>query len=350
MSVNKRKSLTALQKKEICLAKLNTPIPSNSELAIAFDIGKSTVTDILNQKEKWLEVDPESSDANKKKKRSLIYENIDQAMAIWVQEAINACLDLNGDILREKAKNFSVLLGIEDFKASEGWLTKFKQRHNIKQYLKQGESGSAPISELPFYREDLKNITSQYQLSDIFNADETGLFWKMEPSRVLSTGPVSGRKKMKERITVMLTCNASGTEKLKPLLIHKSQNPRAIKKIEKKSLPVNYYWNIKAWMQTSIFNDYLTNLNKSMRLQNRNILLLLDNAPTHSVSETIDLSNIRIHFLPPNTTAFLQPCDAGIINSFKVVLLIFICFKLNTTSKDLIFIGELQETFLKEKN
>jgi hypothetical protein len=184
MSINKRKSLTALQKKEICLAKEKFPIPSNAELALAFDIGKTTVTDILNQKERWLEIDPESFDANKKKRRSLIYENIDQAMAIWVERAIDACLDINGDILKEKAKNFSVLLGIEDFKASEGWLTKFKQRHNIKQYLKQGESGSAPISELPLYREDLKNITAQYQLSDIFNADETGLFWKMEPSRV----------------------------------------------------------------------------------------------------------------------------------------------------------------------
>ena len=31
----------------------------------------------------------------------------------------------------------------------------------------------------------------------------------------------------------------------------------------------------------------------------------------------INLTNVRVHFLPPNTTAFLQPCDAGIINSFK---------------------------------
>jgi hypothetical protein len=79
-------------------------------------------------------------------------------------------------------------------------------------------------------------------------------------------------------------------------------------------------------MQTSIFNDYLANLNRYMRSQNRNILLLLDNAPTHSVSETIDLSNIKIHFLPPNTTAFLQPCDAGIINSFKVIFTYFYLF------------------------
>ena len=66
------------------------------------------------------------------------------------------------------------------------------------------------------------------------------------------------------------------------------------------------------------FNDYLINLNRSMQRQNRNILLLLDNAPTHTVNESTNLTNIKIHFLPPNTTAFLQPCDAGIINSFKV--------------------------------
>ena len=91
-------------------------------------------------------------------------------------------------------------------------------------------------------------------------------------------GPVAGRKKSKERITIMLTCNANGTEKLKPLLIHKYQNPRAIGKIKKDTLKVKYYWNIKAWMQTSIFNDYLKDLNNEMMKQNRNILLLLDNA------------------------------------------------------------------------
>jgi hypothetical protein len=55
-----------------------------------------------------------------------------------------------------------------------------------------------------------------------------------------------------------------------------------------------------------------------MRRQNRNILLLADNTPTHLMDETVLLSNIKVHFLPPNTTAHLQPLDAGIINSFKV--------------------------------
>lgn len=63
-----------------------------------------------------------------------------------------------------------------------------------------------------------------------------------------------------------------------------------------------------------------------MKWQNRTILLLADNAPTHLLDETIQLSNVNVHFLPPNTTAHLQPLDAGIINSFKVKIIIIVEF------------------------
>src|SRR6185295_12131618 len=162
MSLNKRKSLTALVKREICLVKQTTPIPTNKELATTFDISTSTVSDILKEKDRWLAIDPESSDANEKK-RSLVYEEVDQALAIWIEQAINAGLDITGDILKEKAIKFASLLKIDDFKASEGWLIGFNKRHNIKQYTKQGEAASAPILQLPAYREELRNsITNQY--------------------------------------------------------------------------------------------------------------------------------------------------------------------------------------------
>jgi len=72
-------------------------------------------------------------------------------------------------------------------------------------------------------------------------------------------------------------------------------------------------------MQVSIWNDYLKRLNTRMHHQKRKILLLVDNAPTHAIENPDSLTNIKVHFLPPNTTAHLQPCDAGIINSFKVI-------------------------------
>ena len=55
-----------------------------------------------------------------------------------------------------------------------------------------------------------------------------------------------------------------------------------------------------------------------MKWQNHKILLLVDNAPIHLLDEFIQLSNINVHFLSPNTITHLQPLNISIINSFKV--------------------------------
>lgn len=54
-----------------------------------------------------------------------------------------------------------------------------------------------------------------------------------------------------------------------------------------------------------------------MRKANRQILLLLDNAPVHKLNHDNELTNITIRFFAPNMTSVIQPCDAGIIASFK---------------------------------
>jgi hypothetical protein len=43
-------------------------------------------------------------------------------------------------------------------------------------------------------RKTLQNILKNYAPKDIFNCDETGLFWEMQPNRTLADGPVSGAK------------------------------------------------------------------------------------------------------------------------------------------------------------
>lgn len=162
-------------------------------------------------------------------------------------------------------------------------------------------------------------------MEDVYNADETGLYWKLEPHKSLASGPLTGLKKPKDRITVMLACNIIGTHKLPPVFIYKFKNPRCIHNIDKKSLPVWYYWNNSSWMQRSIFQAWIRQFNQEMQKRRRNILLLVDNVSSHQLEEGEELSNIKLHFLPPNTTSHLQPIDQGIIRSFKVIIILIFC-------------------------
>jgi hypothetical protein len=111
----------------------------------------------------------------------------------------------------------------------------------------------------------------------------------MSPSQTLSTKPVPGRKKDKTRITVLLGVNATGTDKLKPWVIGNSKRPRPLSKINLEHLPVYYRGNPKAWMNSSVFEEVLREMDSHFRAQNKKILLLIDNAPSH----------FDPHYLPP---------------------------------------------------
>ncbi|GBC14132.1 tigger transposable element-derived protein 6-like [Rhizophagus irregularis DAOM 181602=DAOM 197198] len=245
----KRKSLTAAQKQEVCLKKKSSPFLKNKDLAKEYDVSEGMICDILKTKDRWLAVDLYSYQAGLRRERKLPFIVIEEALALWVENALQAGLIISDDILSIKALEFAFLCNEEKFKGSDGWIDKFKKRHNLKQYNMHGEAASAPLAELDTMRENLCQILKNYDPNDIFNCDETGLFWKMRPNHTISNGLVAGTKQSKDRIMVLFTCNATGTEKLRPLFIHKYENPWALKNINKTTLPVNYYWNSKSWMQ-----------------------------------------------------------------------------------------------------
>jgi hypothetical protein len=103
----------------------------------------------------------------------------------------------------------------------------------------------------------------------------------MSPSQTLSTKPVPGRKKDKTRITVLLGVNATGTDKLKPWVIGNAKRPRPLSKVNLERLPVYYRGNKKAWMNSVVFEEVLREMDSYFRAQNKKILLLVDNAPSH---------------------------------------------------------------------
>ncbi|CAB5377698.1 unnamed protein product [Rhizophagus irregularis] len=239
----KRVNLSAGQKREICEMKERDPCIQNVELAQKYNVGKSTITDILKESERWLTIT--ESQENVKKFCGPKWPQLEDTLGLWVDNALNTKQDIDGNILKMKASYFAEQFSIEDFHHSEGWLGGFKKWHGLRQFKKQGEAESAPSAKsIERDRLALQQFLTTYNPEDIWNGDETGLFWKMEPSRVLARNSLSGHKKEKSRVTIFCATNA-----------------------------------------------------------------------TDETQEKLD--SIDVKFLPPNTTTKLQPCDAGIIHSFK---------------------------------
>jgi len=106
---------------------------------------------------------------------------------------------------------------------------------------------------------------------------------------------------------VALTCSASGVKE-EPWIIGKSKNPRCFKGINRKLLRVHYRHNKSKWMTGIIMQEYLIWLDNKMRAQQRKVLLLLDNFSGHELGVELvggkeGLDNVRIEWLPPNTTS-----------------------------------------------
>ncbi|XP_055905882.1 tigger transposable element-derived protein 6-like [Eupeodes corollae] len=177
----------------------------------------------------------------------------------------------------------------------------------------QGEMSSADFEGAESFRSLIPTLVQNYAACDIFNADESGLFYKALPTSTLTQRGrnVHGFKSSKDRLTLLFICNATGDYK-KIIVIGKTKKPRCFKN---KSVPLEYYSNRKAWMTQDIWTQILFSLDEEMIKQQRKIILFVDNAACHKKLD--NLKNINLQFLPPNATSIIQPLDQGIIHCFK---------------------------------
>ncbi|GFW22895.1 tigger transposable element-derived protein 1 [Trichonephila clavipes] len=177
--------------------------------------------------------------------RDVLLERTERAIAIWIEEQVQRRIPVSGYLIQEKALQF------------------YKS-------MKQGECATAHEGAAKIFPEELAKIIEDgdYSADQVFNADETGLYWKKLPNRTYiakDEKTASGHKASKDRVTLLLCSNASGDRMSKPLLINKSLRPRALK----------------------------------------------------ASHPQLEHPNVQLVFLLPNTTSLIQPLDQGIIATFK---------------------------------
>ncbi|GBN77517.1 Tigger transposable element-derived protein 6 [Araneus ventricosus] len=120
----------------------------------------------------------------------------------------------------QKAREVGESLGLETFKASNGWLEKFRTRHNISFKQICGEEKSVNPNEVTDWFGKLKSLLKGYDDRDIFNADGTDLFYRVLPEKTLCLEgeKCSGGKISKERLTLLLHATCWKTSKFQLLL------------------------------------------------------------------------------------------------------------------------------------
>ena len=312
---NKRKLFAkTLSVKYEALKKIERGVPKK-DVAAEYNIPRNTISTWLKNKEKIVKAFEGGNNRSSQKLKSSNYDNLDQAVYMWFVKTRDEGIPVNGPVLKEKAIQYSKELGMENFKASNGWFERWKSRHEITFKTVSGEAKSCTKEMTASWEEStLPTILSNYVLRDIYNADEFGLFYRALPDKSLQLKSETcvGGKHSKIRLTGLAAGNAVG-DKLPMFVIGKSKKPRCFSGV--KRLPCRYRSQKKSWMDSALFEEWVREQDRKFEGEGRKVALIVDNCPAHP--DIPNVKAINLVFLPPNTTCKTQPMDQGVIRSIK---------------------------------
>nr|XP_019543329.2 tigger transposable element-derived protein 1-like [Aedes albopictus] len=335
----KRRSLSLKEKLQI-IEDVEEKGLSYATIAANLHVNESTIRTIIRQKCDIKKIGPVASKISGKvhRLRDPVFLDMGNALNSMIECNTERGFPVDFNYITEKALEFYSVYNkkhgvaegnIKPFNASKGWFQKFCKRYGIHNVRLHGEMASADIEAAAtfpaFVEQEIK--AGGYCLDQVFNCDETKLFYKKTPQNSYVsdyTKKMPGAKADKKGFSILFCSNAAGSLMTKPLVINNVAKPRAIKDVIHSNLPVHYRSNKKGWMTQDIFNDWVENCfapELESFCRSRNIgfkaLLLLDNAPSHPT--TFDHPNVKLLYLPPNTTSLIQPLDQGIIRNFKLL-------------------------------
>jgi hypothetical protein len=106
---------------------------------------------------------------------------MESALVKWFR-ANQERANVSGELVKESATKILDRLypGHEPFEFSSGWLEVFKSRHGIRSYRRFDENGFVDMATLANTLPTIRDVLDQYVWKDIYNMDETGLFYRMQ--------------------------------------------------------------------------------------------------------------------------------------------------------------------------
>ncbi|GFO22416.1 tigger transposable element-derived protein 4 [Plakobranchus ocellatus] len=125
-------------------------------------------------------------DVNKQRARLTNHDDVKAALLRWFTEVRGNNIPISGPMMKTKATSIAETLGKNNWECNEGWIARFKKRHHIVFKTLCGESSSVDDASLNQWRDNvLKKMLSKYEPFDVYNADETGLLWRLLPNKTM---------------------------------------------------------------------------------------------------------------------------------------------------------------------
>ncbi|XP_064478259.1 tigger transposable element-derived protein 4-like [Ornithodoros turicata] len=315
MSKRTCQSVQLKKKVEILLEIYAGKLPKPA-FVMKFGISKSTSSGILKDSSCVLETFNSGEFGPKRKRmRTAAHKDLEDVPVAWIQRARSANLPVNSVVVRTKAEEMALRFNIY-FSCSDEWLDRFRRRHELIFRAIVVEAATVEESVCEDWRSTrMKKVLEEYEPANVYNVDQTALYYQLLLEKMLSFAgdTCMGSKHSKLRVTVLVDAKITGTDKLKLLMIGNAKTPRFFKNT--KTIPVTYASNSKSWTTQALFEQWLREVDRRFVRENRKVVILVDNCPGHE--NVSGLSSIRLEFLPPNTTAKLQPMDQGVIGSLK---------------------------------
>ncbi|XP_007954320.2 tigger transposable element-derived protein 5 [Orycteropus afer afer] len=238
----------------------------------------------------------------RKKMRLANEEEIDRAVYAWFLALRQHGVPLSGPLIQAQAEAFArQIYGPEcTFKASHGWFWRWQKRHGISSQRIYGEAEPPPPAPGPPVKEEPaltpnsglrpRSASSHpapadggYGDEQIYNANVTGLYWKLLPEQAASRDSGGcGRRWRGDRVTVLLAANLTGSHKLKPLIIGQLPDPPSLRHHNQDKFPASYRYSPDAWLSRPLlrgwfFEEFVPGVKRYLRrscLQQKAVLLV----------------------------------------------------------------------------
>ncbi|KAJ5981088.1 hypothetical protein N7481_008386 [Penicillium waksmanii] len=256
--------ITDAQRKALRLFASDTrPQPTQRACAAWFEekfgrkIDRTTVSRTLSSRYDYLD----NGEAGiKKKTPTAAWPLLDEALFEWQKRHTEKGFPMTGPLLRLKAAEYWRKIPIYKDQPmptfSDGWLSRFKRRYAIKWHTFHGEAVSVPDS-IHNEMKAVQVICNEYLPDDIYNMDETCLYWRRMPNGGLASEGRPGQKRDKTRVTVVVASNATGSDRLPLWIIRTAKQPHALRGVNISSIGCVWRYNQRAWMRHGIMEQWL---------------------------------------------------------------------------------------------